>query len=146
MVYLDTSAAVPLFVAEPSSDVIDRWFSGCAVPVVSSDWIVTEFASALSIKERSGTLATKDAKAAWRSFQTFCRSGMRLVPVSRRAFEVAAKMVREPAHGLRSSDALHLAVAHEIGAKTIATMDATMARNAKRLAMKTVEFSWRSMK
>ena len=141
MVYLDTSAAVPLFVAEHSSDLMDRWISACEMPVVSSDWIVTEFASALSIKERSGTLGAKDAKAAWRSFEMFCRSGLRLAPVSRRAFQEAAKMTREPAHGLRSSDALHLAVALEIGAKSIATLDATMAGNATRLKLKAVEFS-----
>ena len=141
MVYLDTSAAVPLFVAEPSSDLIDSWLGACDVPVVSSDWIVTEFASALSIKERSGTLAAKDAKAAWRSFETFCQSGLRLAPVSRQAFKAAAKMARQSAYGLRSSDALHLAVALEMGAKMIATLDATMAGNAKRLKLKTVDFS-----
>lgn len=141
MVYLDTSAAVPLFVAEPSSDLVDNWLGTCDVPVVSSDWIVTEFASALSIKERLGTLSVRDAKAAWRSFEMFCQSGLRLAPVSRRAFEEAAKMARQSAHGLRSSDALHLAVALEIGAKTIATLDATMASNAKRLKLKAVDFS-----
>ena len=141
MIYLDTSAAVPLFVAEHASDAMDRWISGCEIPIVSSDWIVTEFASALSIKERSGMLGARDAKAAWRNFELFCRSGLRLAPVSRRAFEEAAKMAREPAHGLRSSDALHLAVAREIGAKPIATLDATMARNAKRFKLKIAEFS-----
>ena len=141
MVYLDTSAAVPLFVPEPSSDLIDKWLSACDVPIVSSDWIITEFASALSIKERSGALSAKDAKAAWRSFETFCQAGLRLAPVSRQAFEEAAKMARQPMHGLRSSDALHLAVALEIGAKTIATLDTMMASNAKRLKMKAVEFS-----
>jgi len=141
MVYLDTSAAVPLFVAEPSSDLVDNWLGACDVPVVSSDWIVTEFASALSIKERSGTLSARNAKAAWRSFETFCQLGLRLAPVSRRAFGEAAKMVRRSAHGLRSSDALHLAVALDIGAKTIATLDATMASNAKRFKLKAVDFS-----
>ena len=141
MIYLDTSAAVPLFVAEPSSDLVDRWFSACDVCVISSDWMVTEFASALSIKERSGTLTAKDAKAAWRSFEKFCQLGLRLAPVSRNAFEDAAKLVLEPSRGLRSGDALHLAVAREIGAKAISTLDATMASNAKRLKVKTVEFS-----
>ena len=140
MVYLDTSVAVPLFVAEPSSELVDRWLDACDVPIVSSDWIVTEFASALSIKERSGTLSARDAKAAWRSFETFCQAGLRLASVSRRAFAEAAKMARQPAHGLRSSDALHLAVALEIGANTIATLDSMMASNAKRLKIKTVEF------
>jgi predicted nucleic acid-binding protein len=50
-------------------------------------------------------------------------------------------MAREPAHGLRSSDALHLAVAHEMAPKAIATLDATMADNAKRLKIKPVQFS-----
>jgi uncharacterized protein len=141
MVYIDTSAAVPLFVAEPASDMIDRWISTCEPPVVSSDWIVTEFASALSIKERSGGLSSKDAKAAWRHFETFCESGLRLASLSRKAFQEAARMVRDPSYGLRSSDALHLAVALEIGAQSIATLDATMAANAKRFKLKTVAFS-----
>lgn len=141
MVYLDTSAAVPLFVAEPSSDMVDRWLSACEIAVVSSDWIVTEFASALSIKVRSGALSARDAKAAWRSFETFCQSGLRLAPVSRQAFGDAARMLRAPAHGLRSGAALHLAVALEMGATAIATLDASMVSNAKRLKMKNVEFS-----
>ena len=98
-------------------------------------------ASALSIKQRSGVLAGKDAKAAWRNFETFCRSGLRLAPVSRNAFEVAAQLVREPTHGLRSGDALHLAVAREIGANVISSLDATMVSNAKRLKMANVVFS-----
>jgi predicted nucleic acid-binding protein len=141
MVYLDTSVTVPLFVAEPSSDQVDRWFAACDVPVVSSDWIITEFASALSLKERSGTLAAKDAKAAWRSFESFVQSGLRLIPVSRHTFAAAAKMTREPAHGLRAGDALHLAAALEMGAQTVATLDAVMTANAKRLKMKVVVFS-----
>ena len=141
MVYLDTSAAVPLFVTEPSSELVERWFETCDEPVVSADWIVTEFASALSIKERSGALAAKDAKSAWRGFEKFCQSGLRLAPVSRSAFEQAAALARQPAHGLRSSDALHLAVAREIGAESIATLDKIMTSNSKRLGIKTVEFT-----
>jgi uncharacterized protein len=141
MVYLDTSVAVSLFVAERSSDQVERWFSACDVPVVSSDWIITEFASALAIKERSGVLAARDAKAAWRSFETFFQSGLRLMPVSRDAFEAAAEMTRVPVHGLRAGDALHLAAALEMGAQAIATLDAVMTASAKRLKMKVVVFS-----
>jgi predicted nucleic acid-binding protein len=80
-------------------------------------------------------------RAAWRNFEAFCQAGLRLVPMNRQAFEEAAKMVRQPAHRLRSSDALHLAVALEIGVQSIATLDTIMASNAKRLRIKTVEFS-----
>ncbi len=140
MIYFDTSAAVPLFVREPASAAVDAWFETCSDPLLSSDWVVTEFASALSVKERSGMLGAKDARAAWRGFEAFCESGLRLIAVSRQAFKEGARLARQPSHGLRAGDALHLAVALEVGAKAIATLDTTLAANARRLKMRTVKF------
>ena len=140
MIYLDTSAAVPLFVREPASSAVDAWFEACAEPLLSSDWIVTEFASALSLKERSGMLTSRDARAAWRGFEAFCESGLRLLTVSRQAFREGARLARQPGHGLRAGDALHLAVALEVGAKAIATLDTALAANARRLKMRAVKF------
>ncbi len=143
MIYLDTSAAVPLFVAEPASAAVDAWFEGCVEALVSSDWIVTEFASALAAKERAGMLAAKDARGAWREFEAFCGAGLRLLPVSRGAFREAAALARQHGYGLRAGDALHLAVALEAGAKDLATLDAMQADNARRLKLRTVGFSWK---
>lgn len=131
MIYLDTSAAVPMFVPEPASPAIEAWFESCADPLVSSDWIVTEFSSALSIKVRKGEISAKQVQAAWKDFDAFCKSGLRLLPVSRKAFTEAAGIVRNAASGLRSGDALHLAMALEVGASGIATADETLAKNAK---------------
>jgi len=130
MIYLDTSAAVPLFVPEPASSLVEAWFEACVEPLVSSDWIVTEFSSALSIKVRRRELQAAQALAAWKGFDKFSRSGIRLLPVSRGAFASAAGMARRAASGLRSGDALHLAMALEVGASAIATVDSTLARNA----------------
>ena len=52
MVYLDSSAAVPLFVPEPASERVAAWFAGFSDTIVAGGWIVTEFAIALSLKER----------------------------------------------------------------------------------------------
>jgi predicted nucleic acid-binding protein len=131
MIYLDTSAAVPMFVPEPASPAIEAWFESCTEPLVSSDWIVTEFSSALSIKVRKGEISAKQAQAAWKDFDAFCNSGLRLLPVSRKAFAEAAGMARHAASGSRSGDALHLAMALEAGASGIATADETLAKNAK---------------
>jgi predicted nucleic acid-binding protein len=131
MIYLDTSAAVPIFVPEPASPAIEAWFESCTEPLVSSGWIVTEFSSALSIKVRKGEISAKQAQAAWKDFDAFCKSGLRLLPVSRKAFTEAAGMARNAASGLRSGDALHLAMALEAGATGIATVDETLAKNAK---------------
>ena len=140
MVYLDTSAAVPLFVREPASDKVAEWFAGCADPLVSADWIVTEFASALSLKERRGEITTGQASAALGEFEFFCGSGLRLVPVSRSAFREAARMVRDAASGLRAADSLHLAVAMEIAVSSMATADANLDANARNKGLTTVRF------
>lgn len=130
MVYLDTSVVVPLFVSEPASLAVDDWLEACNEPLVSADWLVTEFASALSIKVRRSELQAKQAKAVWADFSTFCSSGLRLLPVSRPAFAAAAKMALTASSGLRSGDSLHLAVALEAGIKTLATADEILERNA----------------
>lgn len=131
MIYLDTSVAIPMFVPEPTSDAVDAWMESCDSPLVSSDWILTEFASALSIKVRRGELAQKQANAAWKDFEEFCRSGLRLLPVTRRAFEQAALMARDVHSSLRSGDSLHLAMAIEAGAPALATADSNLEKNAK---------------
>lgn len=140
MIYLDTSVAVPLFVQEPASEQVAAWFAACADPVVAADWIVTEFAGALSLKERRGDLTPEAGRAAWTEFEAFCGSGLRLVPVSRQAFAAAAHRVREPGSGLRSGDSLHLAVALEIGVTHMATADANLATNAGKLGLTIIRF------
>jgi predicted nucleic acid-binding protein len=141
MIYLDTSVAVPLFVHEASSAAVDAWYDGNTDILVSSDWIMTEFASTLAIKERTGALAVKEARNVWREFEAFCGTGLRLLPLSREAFREAAALVRYHERGLRASDALHLAAALEVGAKSIATLDSNQTSNARWLKLNTVVFS-----
>lgn len=140
MIYLDTSAAVPLFVPEPASVAVEAWYESCGDMLVASDWILTEFASALSIKERRAEIKVRQAKSAWNDFLAFCKAGIRLLPVSRQAFEDAAQMIRDAASGLRSGDSLHLAIALEVGATGIATADAALAKNAKAKGLDVIRF------
>jgi predicted nucleic acid-binding protein len=125
---------------ETSTESVKAWFASLENMPVSSDWLLTEFSSAISIKVSTGRLSEVAAKAVHKEFQFLASSGLRLAPVTRTAFKAAADMVQVHRHGLRSGDALHLAVAREIGAKTIATLDDTMAKNAKRLKMGPVKF------
>ena len=140
MIYLDTSAAVPLFVREPASDAVDAWLESCTDPIISSEWIVTEFASALSIKVRKGEINARQARTAWKDFDAFCNSGLRLLPVSRKAFKDAAMMALDAASGLRSGDSLHLAMALEAGASGLSTADDTLENNAKAKGLNVIRF------
>jgi len=123
MIYLDTSVAVPMFVLEAASDSILSWLETSTGDLVSADWILTEFASALSTKVRSGDLSQEHAKSAWDDFEIFSRSGLRLLPVSRTAFTHAAELIRKSPGASRAGDALHLAMALEAGASIVATAD-----------------------
>lgn len=136
MIYLDTSVAVSLLVPEPKTADVRAWFAGLSEISVSSDWLLTEFDSAISIKLRSGELSAANAKTVRKEFEMLATSGLRIVAVSRSAFRDAANLARQHAHRLRAGDALHLAVARELSAKSVATLDSVMAANAKRLKMR----------
>lgn len=140
MIYADTSVIVPLFTVEPRTQAVTSWFAGLSDTPTASDWLLTEFHSALSIKLRTGQINEASAKRARKEFEVLADGGLRIVPVSRSAFVHAAKMVRQHKYGLRSGDSLHLAVALELGANQMATLDTTLATNAKRNGIILIEF------
>lgn len=133
MLYVDTSVVVALLAREPRTAAAKSWYAALGEAPAAADWCVTEVASALSIKVRTGQLTPAKAKAAWAVFEQLARGGLRLVAVSRSAFREAAALASDHRQGLRAGDALHLAVAREIGAGRLATLDGSMAAGAKRL-------------
>ena len=94
-----------------------------------SDWVVTEFASALSIKIRAHQLTIADRAKATSLFTRLKAESLTLVPITRDHFVTAARFVEQFAVGLRAGDALHVAVAAEHGA-TIFTLDRRLAESA----------------
>ena len=140
MIYVDTSVIVALLTLEPKTQDVIAWYAGLRDTPSCSDWLLTEFSSALSIKLRTGRINEASAKRVRKEFALLAEGGLRIVPVSRSAFRHAAEMVRLHDHGLRAGDSLHLAVALELGASHIATLDGTLVANAKRNGMKLIEF------
>lgn len=140
MIYVDTSVIVPLLTTEPKTEAVTAWFSKLHDTLTCSDWLLTEFSSAISIKLRTGSINEANAKRVRKEFELLADGGLRIVPVGRDAFRHAAKMAQQHEHGLRSGDSLHLAVALELGASHMATLDGTLAANAKRNGMKLIEF------
>ncbi|HSQ08801.1 MAG TPA: type II toxin-antitoxin system VapC family toxin, partial [Chromatiaceae bacterium] len=118
------------------------WFAACSDAIVSADWIVTEFASALSLKERRGEVTGQAARGLWEEFESFRGTGLRLVPVSRKAFYDAARMTRDAASGLRSGYSMHLAVALDVGASSLATTDGVLDTNARKHGLATIGFGY----
>lgn len=138
--YVDTSVLVALCVNEPRSEDVSRWYAKCKDNLVSPVWSVTEFASALGIKQRTGQITTDEAQVAWQSFQRLCTNDLTLLSPDANMFHKAAFLTLDAATGLRAGDALHLTSALQANVKRMATLDDVFARNAKQHKIAVVVF------
>lgn len=138
MVYVDTSVLVPLFLNEPHSEAVARWYAHEQGELVAAAWCIPEFASAIGIKQRTGAIDAQQAQGAWARFERMAAADLRLLPVDPTHFHRAAELVLDAASALRAGDALHLACAEAAGAKRIATLDDVLSRNAQSLKIKPV--------
>ena len=140
MVYVDTSVLVALCVNESKSADVSRWYAACTDELTAAVWCVTEFASALGIKQRTAQITGDQAAAAWQAFERLCASDLQLLPVEASTFHRAAVLTLDATTGLRAGDSLHLAAALEAKAKSMATLDDVLARNAKKMKIKPLTF------
>ncbi len=133
MIYVDTSVWVALLTRETSTLRVERWFTHATETLVSADWALTEFHSAIAIKSRTGQLSAGQAREALSLFDQIGSGGLIWIAVSRTAFRMAAPWLDDYSHGLRGADALHLAVAREQDIIQFATLDTQQGHNATRL-------------
>lgn len=135
MIYTDTSVWVALLTPEAGTARVEQWFEPMSETLVSADWTLTEFHSAIAIKARTGQLLGDQAKEVLAFFEQLSAGGLTLIPVSRAAYRAAAALVDDYQQGLRGADALHIAVAQELGIQRFATLDRNQAANAQRLGL-----------
>ena len=131
MVYVDTSVLVAMCTQEAKTADVLQWYTDCTQELVSAAWCVTEFASALGLKQRTGQLRAEQAYTAWVQFERMCANDLQLLPVAATTFHKAAMMTMNIASGLRAGDGLHLACASEAKCKSMATLDVVLAKNGK---------------
>jgi len=139
MLYVDSSILVGLCTKESKSPAINKWYENSRdLQLISSTWMFTEFASALSMKERTGQITLKESKSAWKIFEAICNNDIELLPIDNKVFYSAGLLVLDSSSKLRSGDALHLAAAKFFKAKSIVTLDKVLEKNASRLKIKTI--------
>jgi predicted nucleic acid-binding protein len=121
--YLDTSVLVSAFTDEARTPRTQAWL-GEQNPdsLAISQWVVTEFSSALSIKLRAGQISVANRANALALFARVSVESFEFLPISGSQFRAAARFADEYALGLRAGDALHLAICAEHGA-TLCTLD-----------------------
>ncbi len=138
MLYVDTSVLVALCTHEAKTADVVRWYADCNDELTSAAWCVTEFASALGLKQRTSQLTADQANAAWVRFERVCANDLQLLPVEAATFHKAATLTMDPSTGLRAGDALHLACAIGAGVEGLVTLDTVFAKNAKRMKVKVI--------
>lgn len=135
MLYVDASLAVSLITPEPHTGAAQAWLAAQdPQDLTVSDWVLAEVSSALSIKQRTGTLDERGRVQAQRTFDVLVRDSFRVLDVSRASFRDAAMMAGQPELTLRSGDALHLAVARQHGAR-LCTRDDRQAQAGRQLGI-----------
>ena len=132
---------VALIVNEPASAACAAWYEAAKGELVSAGWCVTEFGSALGLKQRTAQLDADQARDAWTWFERLVANDVRPLSVERVDFHRAAMLTLDASSGIRAADALHLACAERVGARSLVTLDTVMAKNARRLKLKPVPLS-----
>ena len=116
MEYLDTSLLVAALTNEPRTADTQDWLAGQpAGNLAISDWTITEFSSAMSIKLRMQTLEPTHRADALAMLTTLCEQSLVVLSMTPDDFRTAAHFANQYETGLRSGDALHLAVASNHG-------------------------------
>ena len=90
------------------------------------------------MKQQTAQLDADQARTAWSWFERLVANDVRLLPVETVDFHRAAMLTLDAASGIRAGDALHLACAERAGARSLVTLDAVMAKNARRVKLKPV--------
>ena len=140
-VYVDTSALAKWYLNEPGSEDFADWIVAEPEP-----WISTltslEMRCLLARRRRAGEISDAIEQRALATFEEDLVYGhLFLYPIDDDAVRGGHALIgRLSELPLRTLDALHLALARQLGAARLATADATMAAAASALGLEAVRF------
>jgi predicted nucleic acid-binding protein len=136
-IYLDTSALIKLYLPEPGSDELDRALNDRRDLLVS-DLAITEFASAIGRRKRSGALTSDRTGQLYQALLDHATSADLYLRIATTvdAHRLAERFLLSlDSIELRASDALHLALATGEKARSIATFDRRQREAASTLSL-----------
>lgn len=111
ILYIDTSLLVGVLTHEGRTAELRGWFRRqSAEDLIISEWVGTELASALALKQRTRQIDADQRAAAAHMFSEMTMKFLSTVPVVSGQFRMAAQFAGRADLALRASDALHLAI------------------------------------
>ena len=140
-IYFDTSALAKWYLREAQSDEVEAYIRANG-PVAISDLTVVEMRSLLARHRREKSIDIGLEAQIFATFQEDIRQGFLACHPFPSGLALATTNLLTLLQDipLRTLDALHLAIAAEIQADTIATADHVMVRGARALDIRVAEF------
>lgn len=136
--YLDTSVLIAALTHEPKTSSVLQWLGAQGEEELAiSDWVITEFSSALSIKLRTGQIALAARAGALAAFAELCVDSLTVLPISGHHFRTAARFADQHPTALRGGDALHAAVCADYGT-ALCTLDQRLAASGPTFGVPTI--------
>lgn len=133
MLYLDTSFIAPLFIAEDTSDDVERYLQDLGEDLSTSDWTRVEFSSLLARRIRMKELDVAQAETIRKTFDAMLSSSFQMLTISSTDCVVAAQLLCDPSTGLRAGDALHFGIIHNHFRPSLLSLDRGMVKAAQLL-------------
>lgn len=135
-VYLDASVLVALIMVDALTIRADAFLRSVKPVLIVSDFTTAEFASAVAHRVRTGDITADEARRGFSALDSWVERTTR-EEVSPADVRVAASFLRRLDLGLRTADALNIAIAQRIRAG-LATFDQKMAASARVLGIPVV--------
>ena len=136
MLYFDTSFLTPLLLEEETSERVENYaIRQPAGELYISHWTRVEFASLIAREVRMGGLSVRDATKVIDQFEEMVEESCRVLLPTAADYELAKVLLATFSAGLRSGDALHLAIAKNHGADKILSLDSGLLKAAKVLGI-----------
>lgn len=135
--YFDTSFLVPLLIAETKTAPVEAFFGNLSRDeiLVFSSWGQLEFANVAARLFRMGEMNADDARACIAQFNDLLAQSFRLHTPAAYDFQKARMFVANFQTKLRTGDALHLAMADNLGATATHTLDTGMLQAGHHLGL-----------
>jgi predicted nucleic acid-binding protein len=134
MLYFDTSFLTPAFRKETTSAAVQQFLLGRTPGELAiSDWVRIEFSSVLARDVRMGALESQTAIEIDQEFETTIAKSFQVILPDRDDFDLSKIYLQRFDTGLRAGDAMHLAIAHNHGAKKIYSLDKKLLRAGRSL-------------
>ena len=123
--YFDTSFLVPLLISEPRTAQVEKFFESLpeGETLLFSRWGQLEFASVAARLFRMGEMSANDAQTVIGEFNRLLIQSFRLHTPAADDFRRARDFIGDFQTRLRGGDALHLAMAANLGVEKIHTLD-----------------------